>query len=214
MAIIGTFNGASIIALPTSPGLASVQFDFSDAVSIVSSPYTGQTQAQSWPGADAWSGTMELPPLTQNQADNWISFLMELRGMQNCFQIGDPMKPTSRGSAHGLPVVDMTTANTNYAMAQTLYTRGWKANTFGLLLPGDYLQVGYRLHRVLDRVNSDANGMAQISIWPSLREVPTDGEAIVLNKPTGLFRLATNKRTWSADATLLTHLSFQILEFR
>jgi hypothetical protein len=212
-----TLNGSSVsvVAMPfDSSALKSIEFTMSDAVAIVSSPYTGQTQAQQWPGADMWMGTATLPPLTQCQADEWISFLMECRGMANAFQLGDPMKTKPRGLAKGEPVVDMSTAGTNFAGAQVLYTRGWAANTFGQLLPGDYLQVGYRLHRVLDRVNSDANGKAQISVWPSLREVPTDGEQVVLNKPVGLFRLAKNQRTWSSDETLLTALSFPIQEYR
>ena len=212
---IGTFNGASIVALPCSyTTLSSVQFDMNDAVGIVVSPFTGQTQTQSWPGADSITGTVTLPPLTQTKADEWIAFLAELRGMQNCFQLGDPMKTKPRGEPNGIPVVDMTTLNSNFVMAQTLYTRGWIPNTFRLLLPGDYLQIGYRLHKVLDVVNADANGKASIAIWPSLREVPTDGEAIILANTCGLFRLATNKRTWSSDQTLLTHISFQIQEAR
>jgi hypothetical protein len=214
MSIIGTFNGASIVALPTSPGLRSVEFNMNDAVAIVTSPYTGQTQTQQWPGADSISGTITLPPLTQEQADNWIACLAELRGMANCFLIGDPMKTTPRGHVQGFPVVDMTTAGTNAVGATTLYTRGWTANQFRLLLPNDCLQIGYRLHRVLDVVDSDADGKAQISIWPSLRDLPTDAESIILNNPQGLFRLATNKRTWSSDYQLLTNLSFQIIEFR
>jgi hypothetical protein len=371
------------VALPTSPGLRSVEFNMNDAVATVTSPFTGQTQTQVWPGADSISGTITLPPMNQAQAGNWIACLGELRGMANGFLLGDPMCSSPTGSGAGVPIVDMGVANANYlyqsqgigllspwttdsqwasitttsapdgglsasacvtsadptdayivqqvnnngmmvgwtmtfsvylrspagpttvniylndavgdtatvcavttawqrfyvtrtiqsiasvlvqiggggsvstpnftldvawAVLQegsvpipndgtfgyygehtgttlsvtssnttgstTLATRGWLPNQFRLLMPGDCLQVGYRLHRVLDVVNSDENGMAQISIWPSLREVPTDGEAIILNNPKGLFRLATNKRTWSSDYTRLTNLSFQILEFR
>jgi hypothetical protein len=99
-------------------------------------------------------------------------------------------------------------------MAQSFYTRGWKPNAFGLLLAGDYLQHGYRLHRVLDRVNSDFAGNAVIPVWPSIREAPSDGDPIILNNPVGLFRLATNKRTWSVDYTFLTRMSFPIQEYR
>jgi hypothetical protein len=88
------------------------------------------------------------------------------------------------------------------------------ASKVGLLLPGDYLQVGYRLHRVLDIVNSDSSGNAVISVWPSLREVPAASAPIILNNPMGLFRLATNKRTWSTDATRLTRLSIPLMEYR
>jgi hypothetical protein len=215
--ITGTFQGASIVALPYDCGsLHSVEFSVSDAVAIVSSPFTGQTQAQQWPGADMWTGTVTLPPLTQAQADQWISFLMELRGMANAFLLGDPMKqaPAGRVTSTSKPVVDMTTAGTNIVGSQTLYTRGWAPGVFRLLAVGDYIQVGYRLHRVLDQVNSDSNGKAQLSVWPSLRDLPSDGEPLVLSKPQGLFRLATNKRTWSADISYLTNLSFQIREYR
>jgi hypothetical protein len=203
-------NNVSLVAMPTSPGPRSVQFDITDAVSSVVSPFTGQTQTYSWPGADMWSGTVELPTLTQAQADQWISFLMELRGIQNPMQLGDPARSTPNGNALGVPVVNGAQA----AASQSLLTRGWAPNSYRLLLTGDYIQVGYRLHRVLDQVNSDANGDATISIWPSLRDPVIDGQTVILNNPKGLFRLASNKRTWSSDFTLRTKLSFQVMEYR
>lgn len=183
-----------------------------EAVAIVRSPFTGQTQAQQWPGADMLTGTVTLPPLTQTQADAWIAFLMQLRGMANALQIGDPMKTAPRGTPLGSGLVDGSFPVV--AGGQVLYTKNWTANSTGLLLPGDYMQVGYRLYRVLDTVNSDSTGGALINIWPSLREVPVDNEPLILNNPLGLFRLATNKRTWSADYTRLSHLSLQIQEYR
>jgi hypothetical protein len=216
MSIIGTTpNGVSIIACPHSGLLASVEFSVSDANASVVSPFTGQTQIQQWPGADSISGTMTLPPLTQDEADVWISFLMELRGMANCFFIGDPMKRYPRGNpGASVPVIDTPNLGINIVSSPTLCTRGWIASQPRLLLAGDYLQIGNRLHRVLNTVNSGADGTAQIDIWPSLRDVTTDGEPVLLNHPKGLFRLATNKRTWSADYTGLTHISFSIIEFR
>jgi hypothetical protein len=202
----------SVVSIPSQPGYSSVEFSFSDAVAVVSSPFTGQAQAQQWRGADVLSATVTLPPLTQTQADAWISFLMECRGMANAFQIGDPMKTSPRGTPLGSAVVDGSFPMV--AGGQVLYTKNWTANKTGLLLPGDYVQVGYRLYRNLDTVNSDTSGNALINIWPSLREVPVDNEPIVLNNTLGLFRLATNKRTWSADFTKLTLLSFQVTEYR
>ncbi len=206
-------NTVSVVNLPSSSGaFQSVDWNFTTAVATVTSVFTGQVQAQQWPGADMWSGTATLPPLTQLQADEWISALMQLQGMSNAFQLGDPMKTSPRGSALGTP-----TANGAISMVaggQTLYTQGWAASHTNLLLPGDYLQIGYRLHRVLDAVISDSSGKAPISIWPSLREAPLNGEAIVTTNPVGLFRLAANKGTWSSDSTSLTHLSFQFQEYR
>jgi hypothetical protein len=204
------------VVVPFSIGaLASVEFSTADSVSIVTSPFTGQTQAQQWPGADSWSGTMTFPPLTQTQADVAISFLMQCRGMAIPFLYGDPAKRVPRGSAFSgtsAPIAD--TSFTMVAGGQVLHTTGWFNAQTGLLLAGDYIQIGYRLHRVLDSVTSNSIGQAPINIWPSLREPPTTGEAIVFTNPVGLFRLATNKRTWSADADHITKLSFSIMEYR
>jgi len=220
MAVTGTFNGASIVALPTSPGFESVEFNSTDAVAIVTSPFTGQTQAQQWMGADSCSGTVTLPPLTQAQADDWIAFLMECRGMANCFFLGDPLKSKPRGITKqgDIPIVAFSAsaivAGSNIAGSQILSTQSWTGNQFGVLLPNDSIQVGNRLHKVMDRVNSDANGFAAISIWPSLREAPALSTPLILNHAKGLFRLGTNKRTWSADSTFLTRISFPITEYR
>ena len=211
-----TLNGNSVtlVALPAAPALRAVQFDLMDAVSIVASPFTGQTQSQSWPGADMWSAQLTLPPMPQATAKLWIAFLMQMRGIANAMQIGDPMGTAPSGSALGAPAADGTIAGGNAPGSTSLNTKGWPVSTNGLLLPGDYLQIGYRLHRVLDQVNSDVNGKAVLNVWPSLRETPPDGELLVLNNPVGLFRLGSNKRTWNSDYTKITRISFPILEYR
>lgn len=211
---IGT-QTITLVAMPTAPGFSDVQLTANDTVGSVRSSFTGQTQTQSWPGADYWSGTVTLPPLTRVQSGAWTSFLMQCRGMTNGFMLADPLASTPQGTAQGLPVANTAGATgNNAAMTTTLFTRGWTENAFRLLLPGDNIQVGFRLHRVLDQVNSDANGDASISIWPSLREVPVDGSSIILNKPAGLFRLAKNTRDWQIGLGLVTTLSFQVTEFR
>src|SRR5258708_1774070 len=121
-----------------------------------------------------WSGRMTLPPLTQTQARQWIAFLMQMRGMANAIQIGDPMGQTPAGSVAGTPLIDNSVTSGNAAMSQVLGTKGWTASAAGVLLRGDYIQVGYRLHRALDDVNVDASGKALIPVWPSLREIPTN----------------------------------------
>src|SRR5690242_17315899 len=104
-----TLNGKSVtvVSLPSSPGLRKVDFSSNDTVGIVKSPFTGQQQAQKWPGADWMNGTATLPPLTQAQADEWISFLLACRGQANAFMLGDPLKEHPRGNLQGsVPVVD------------------------------------------------------------------------------------------------------------
>ena len=138
-------NSVTLVATPPVFGATSVEFNVTDAVAIVSSPFTGQTQAQAWIGADMWSATVTLPPLSQQQADVWVSALMECRGMLNAIQIGDPMKSSPAGLTSGTPTCPSTPVDS--FGSQTLHTVGWTPNKFRLLLPGDYLQVGYKIGR-------------------------------------------------------------------
>lgn len=210
MAVIGSYGGASIIAFPKTPGIRQISWTMNDSVAIARSPYTGATQTQVWPGGDWWEADVALPQMNQHNEAVWSAFLAELRGMANVFYLGDPLRPHPCGLPQGNPVVD----GVNNAMSQTLHTRGWKVNSFRLLLPGDLLQIGYRLHKVLDVVNSDASGKADISIWPSIREATTDGQQVILNNPQGLFRLSTNRRSVTTTETRLSAVTLKIIEAR
>lgn len=214
-----TLNGntVNVVALPAYPGFAHYSLDMTDSVAIQRSPFTGQTQAQQWPGADMWTGTAELPALvSQADAQNWRAFLAQLRGMANAFQLAPPDYLGPQGDplpgASSVPSIPGTV--TDIAGAQILHTVGWQLSAFGLLQPGDWIQVGYRLHMVMNPVNSDSSGHAAIEVFPSLREAPTANAPLILDNPQGLFRLATNKRTWSTDYARVTSLSFQLMEYR
>lgn len=212
MSIIGTFNNWNIVSLPTTPGFRQVTLEMTDTVASSTSPFALQTQFYNWAGADLWSGTVSLPELTKTQAAPWVAFLGELRGRLNVFQLGDPLRQTPAGNPQGNGTVDNSIAGNNQAGSTTLYSQNWTPSITGLLLPGDYIQIGYRLYMVLDQANSDASGKAQISIWPSLREAPYG--SIVTSGCKGLFRLADNKRTFSSDYTRLSQISLQFVEAR
>lgn len=202
-----TVGGQSVnlVAMPSTPGMRTVEFAMFDAVASATSIFTSQVQTQQWPGADLLSGVMTLPVLQQADADNWISFLMELRGMANAFQIGDPLKPSPAGTGAGTPVVNGDQA----AGSQVLAMSGFSGTA--ALLPGDWIQIGYRMYRLLEQQDSDT---ASVGIWPALREAVSNGDAVITENPVGLFRLAKNARTWSADQVRYTQLSFNIQEYR
>jgi len=212
MSVSGTYNGVSIIDVPSSPAPKQVQLECNAMVAIQTNPFSGGTgQVYQSPGGDWWTGQIALPKLTQDQIGTWNAFIAELRGRLNVFLIGDSSYQGAQGSCSGSPLVNGAQA----AMATTLVTKGWTVNAFRLLLPGDYLQVGYRLHRVLNVVNSDSTGNATISVFPSLREAVTDGETIILNQPKGLFRLQDNKMSMLVDETRMGALStLNIVEAR
>lgn len=207
--ITGTFNGWNIVALPSAPGLRSVEWTMNDSVTAMPSPFSLQSQLQDWM-ADRWEASATLPPMARPQAALWMAWMGELRGMGGCFYLGDPLGRTPQGNPAGLPLVN----GANASGAASLNTKGWMASRFGLLLPGDYLQIGVRLHLVLDRVDSDATGHASISIWPRIREAQADGAAVKIANAQGLFRLSDNARKFTAAETKLFGISFACEEAR
>lgn len=198
-------NTYNLVAIPTTPAPASIELGYNDAVSVVTSPFTRQTQTQQWPGGDFWDCTITLPPLTKAQAWAWEAFLAELRGSANVCQIGDPRALTPLTGAAGTPIIGVAAA----PMATTINTGGW--TTFPVA--GDYLQIQYRLYRI---VNSDPDGGsgAVLEIWPSVREPLALGTPISATAPTGLFRLAKGRRAIQWSPGRLTTLSIQLVEAR
>ncbi len=177
-------------------------------------------QTQERPGGELITAKATCPDMLGRIFAPWKAWLMEMRGMSCAVQLSDPdaLAPMGIASqATGTPLCDTSIATNNAAMSKTLVTRGWRANQFRLLLPGDALQIGYRMHYVMagsGPVNSDANGAASILIWPSLREQPPDGTPLIFNHPKVLMRLAKNQRGWSRDVAGYSQLSFDLQEFR
>ena len=214
---IGNFMGTGIdlLPMPTSPGYRTQGWTPTDAVASNVSPFTRKTQVQEWAGGEYWAVTVTLPRLSRADAANWTAKLQGTRGITHAFQLGDqsqqgPLNPD--GAAGSTPVVDATTAITNMAGTPTLATRGWVAGSYRVLSTGDYLQVGYRLYRVMGDVNADGTGRALIVTWPSLREQPADATPIDIAQPVGIFRRANNKLTWTSSYDGLSELSFDAVE--
>jgi hypothetical protein len=207
---LGT-NTYGLVLLPTCVAPSDIAIGMSDAVAVISSPYApAQVQTQAWPGADAWDLQITLPPLSNANAADWEGFLAELRGALNVFQAGDPRRTKPLGVARGVPVA----AAGNTALSTSLLTTGWTPNIQRLLMRGDMLQVGYRLHRVCETVVSDGSGNCTIPVWPVLREVPAGSAPIILKNPIGVFRLAQNRRESNASRQRLTAISFRAAEVR
>ena len=200
-------NGLDLIAMPASPSApASMEFTLQDTVATSVSPFTGQQQIQDWQ-ASFLEASVSMPPLTQAQAQNWIAFLMALRGQAKVFQLGDPLAVAPRGSALGVPLVDGA-GQTGYL----LNLKGWTPNTAGVLLPGDWIQIGYRAYRTIAAANADSAGKVALGIWPQIRESPNDSDVVVLTNTKVLWRLANNARKFSLTASRTYGMQFEIRE--
>jgi len=206
---MATFNGWDIVVMPTEPSApATVEYSAIDTVAVSVSPFTGQQQTQDWQ-ASFMEASVSMPTLTHSQAQEWIAFLMSLRGQAKIFQLGDPLAVSPRGSGLGTPLVDGA-GQKGYSIA----LKGWTPGAVGVLLPGDWIQIGYRIYRSLAIATADGAGKLVLSIWPQLREPPADGDAVTLNNTKGLWRLKTNERKWSLTESRYYGMQFEIREAR
>ncbi len=192
-----------LVQLPSWPAPRTIEYRMQNIVGFTKSPFTAQRQGYNW-GQGWWEWSVAYPPMMENLAENWIAFLMSCIGTTNVFQLGDPLKTSPRGSGSGAPYVNGLCPSGTYVLT----TSGWTPNAMGVLLPGDYLQIGYRLYRYSGVVplNADSSGNATIPIWPPIREVPNGGQtsppdfdSIVLNNCTGLWRLKSNSQQFMLD---------------
>jgi hypothetical protein len=204
--ITGQFNSWPIVLMPTSPGFRNVDWDATSLIGEDVSPYTQALQVQDWQ-QDVLSASVELPPMTRQQAQQWIAFRLQLRGSLGVFMLGDALQSAPLGVATGTPVT-VGTSQSGYS----LNTNGWTPSVTGILQPGDYIQLGFRLYRCLDVVNSDVSGNASFNIFPSLRESPPAGTSVITRNAQGMFRLADNSSKWSASYLTTYGMTFQIRE--
>jgi len=205
--IVGQFNSAPIVTMPSSPGFRSVDWTAASVVGESTSPFTLGQQVQDWQ-ADLLTASVEMPPMTRKQAAAWIAFLLQLRGSNGVFLLGDTMAAVPFGVATGTPV----TAGVNAANSTMLATTGWTASTADILLPGDYVQIGFRLYRCLDTVTSDSAGNATFNVWPRLREAPPAGASIITKGTQGMFRLAKNEASWNESYLTTYGVTFTVRE--
>lgn len=200
-----------LVDLPTSACASSVIMTLTRVVGMTVSPFTLEDQTFKWQG-EAWSIDFSLPPFTSRAvASDWITFGAKMEGIYGRFLMGDPSARLPRGVASGSPQVDG-----NNQTGNALLVKGFTPNINGILLKGDYIQLGTgvnsRLHMVVDDVNSDVSGNAVLNIVPALRLSPTTNDPVIVSNARGIFRLVDNSFSWSVDPGPVYRVSFQARE--
>jgi hypothetical protein len=85
---------------PTNIGIANITLMAENAVAISQSPFTFQQQIVAHPG-QRWAASISLPPMRRVDAENWVAFLLSLKGQVGTFLLGDPNCFNAQGSALG-----------------------------------------------------------------------------------------------------------------
>lgn len=207
------------LSTPTDIGIANIELRAQNAVAISQSPFTYATQTHSYSG-QMWQATVTIPPVRRDLAEPWIAFLLSLKGPTGTFLLGDPNCKTPRGSGlvstNGVEADNAAVSGANSTNDSTIYVDGFTPTETGVLLPGDYIQLGTgssaTLHKVLTQVDSDTNGAAEIDIWPSLRRDLVDNEAVTITDTVGLFRLVGPVQSWTINDSSVYGVTFEAME--
>lgn len=181
------------IAFPTGVSIRNITWHAKSKVSVSESPFTGEQQVVQHEGT--WFEIeIQLPPMTRAQAEDFVGFLLAMRGQRGTFTLGDPDGGTPQGSVPGTPLVNGASQT-----GTSLVTDGWTAGQSNILKRGDWIQLGSYAYKITQDASSDGGGNATLEIFPALRSSPSDNDSITTSNTTSTWRLTNNNTVWSVD---------------
>lgn len=202
------------LTLPTTIGIEQIELRANNVVAVSESPFTFVQQTVVHQG-QRWEASIQIPPVRKDLAEPWVAFLLSLQGRRGTFLLGDPNMAAPRGSAASTPGTPLVDGALSIGDSE-ITIDGLPASATGYLKAGDYIQLGSAgtstLHKVLTDVDSDGAGEATVDIWPSVRRVVANNEAVVVSNTKGLFRLAANVSSWSINNSSAYGISFDAVE--
>lgn len=194
------------LTFPTVGGIASVKIIPKDINSETESEFSLNQNVFGHLG-QGWGIIITSVPLARAQADEWIAFLLALKGIIGTFLFGDPFNTVPRGVGTGTPVIAGGSQT-----GEDINTSGWTASTGGILLKNDWLQISSgaasKIYKQLVDLNSDAGGLATLTLYPNVKTAFADLTSITVTSPKGLWRLMSNDRPWTPTPDGLYTFSF------
>jgi hypothetical protein len=198
------------LSMPTNFGMSKIELRAINAVAYSQSPFTFAGQVHAYAG-QTWQADITLPNMKRDYAEEWVAFLVAMRGHYGTFLLADPLGKVARGTPTGTPVVKGASQ-----LGGTFTLDGATPSVTGWLKAGDYIQLGSssgsRLHKVLLSADSDGSGNVTLELWPHIRTAPTDNTAVIVSNASGLFRLASNEQAWSINEISSYGIAFGAME--
>ena len=186
------------LTLPTTIGIAQIEFRAVNAVALSQSPFTYQQQVHTYSG-QAWQADISLPPVKAGLAEAWVGFLLGLRGQTGTFYLSDPLNTSPRGTATSLSVTGSAGSS---SVSATLN---------GSLKAGDWFSLGSGTSTRLYKVVQDISSTGTMEIYPALRASASSTPAD-LTEAKGAFRLASNETSWSINEINSYGITFGAVE--
>lgn len=200
------------LSLPQTNAIRSIELRTINAVAYSRSPFTFSGQVHAYSG-QMWQADVTLKPMRRSDAEEWISWLVSLKGQFGTFYLGDPLACTPRGSARDADTITVDGATTS---GNTIDIQSAPVSTTNYLKAGDYMQIGTgtsrQLFKVLQNVSTDSSGTATVDVWPNVRTSIADSASVTVQSTQGLFRLASNETSWSVNEASIYGLTFGAME--
>lgn len=153
-----------------------------------------------------WVARMEFASRDARKATLLDALIARMNGGEHTMRLWDFRRPIPRGAA-GISTTTAFSDGTRFADgtgfedyesnptvshpaargAETVRSTGWDASQAPILAAGDYIGIGGYLYMLLDDAESDASGVAVLTIRPRLRAAIAAGDAIEFIRPTAAF---------------------------
>jgi hypothetical protein len=175
------------LTFPNRPAPSRFSIEPASFSAMTQSPWTASQQVQLNQG-QMWTVSADYPPMNESDARDWLATLLAMRGQYGTVLFGNPRMKSPRGNWGSAPTV-----NGAGQTGQTLAVGGLPANA--IIRAGDFFQLGTdasaKLHTVAQDATANGSGAVTLDIWPRLRTIPGNGDAITVSSPRGVFRLAS-----------------------
>ena len=184
----------------------AIRFNPDFAVASNKSPFTKEEEFFEHQGQE-WRASVQLPPMEETEAEDWVAFQLSLNGRVGTFLLGDPVGQTPRGTVSGNILVD----GADQQRSKILNVKGGTPGE--TLVPGDCIQLpNNRLHKNLTLATFDGGGLAALDIFPRVRDILVDGATIITSSTVGIWRMTENIALWNIGEAQIYGINFGIVE--
>lgn len=172
---------------PSSISVNSMQITPTNSVAVTQSPFSFSQKTYD-NGGEMWQASVSIPPLTRDQAEDFICFLTLLKGSYGTFLMPVFDAKAARGSWGGTPLIAGAGQTGN-----DLNIDGGTTGTTDYAKAGDWVQIGTgsstKLFKVMADADTDGSGATTLNLFPSIKVAFADNTALTVVNPHGLFRL-------------------------
>lgn len=189
---------------------SNVSFGIKYNTQINVSSLSGSIQTIEIPGA-RWVANLAFNDLEDTEGRVLAAYLAELRGASGRFYLYDHSHASPRGTNLASGTVLVSGAS---QVGNTLITSGWTINETGILLKGDYIEIGVKELKIITiDANSDGSGLSTLTFDPPIRTSPGDTTVVVRTNAEAQMLLDNDEIRWNTNNPgLLTTFNFSCTE--